>query len=221
MNIILNDLEVRVLGSLVEKQITTPDYYPLTLNSLTTACNQKSNRDPVVLLDDTEVVRGIDSLREKGFAQLIEAGVSRVPKYQHIFAKAIGLNLAETAILCELMLRGAQTLGELKTRASRMHEFAELSQVEETLKGLSEREYPLVVKLPRLSGQKESRFMHTISGMPDLTEQTEHRLPPEPARLVVLAENERLAKCEQELTVLKAELADLNEQFAEFKKQFE
>src|SRR5665647_896596 len=136
MELTLNDSEVRVLGTLIEKELTTPEYYPLSLNSLTNACNQKSNRDPVTALSDEEVVRALDSLR---FRQLsvISADGGRVPKYRHLLAEKLGLVAAEQAILCELLVRGAQTVHELRTRGERMHPFGDLTAVEDVLKELT------------------------------------------------------------------------------------
>jgi uncharacterized protein YceH (UPF0502 family) len=221
MDTTLNPIEQRILGCLVEKQITTPDYYPLTLNALTNACNQKSNREPVVHFEETDVVRGLDGLRQKGFAQLIESAGSRIPKYQHTLPRAFDLTRYEVAILCELLLRGAQTVGELKNRASRMVEFADLQQVETTLNELAAREHPLVVKMPRRTGHKESRFMHLLGGMPDMTEEETASLAPEAATAAVRAENERIARLETELASLRELVTGLQQQFDEFRRQFE
>src|SRR4051794_14618672 len=152
----LNAAEVRVLGSLIEKQITTPDYYPLSLNALTNACNQLTNREPVVSFDETTVVRAIDGLREKRLATLFTGGESRVAKYKHTLNDALLLTPAETALLNVLMLRGPQTIGELRTRAERLYAFESPADVEETLSALSIRQpQPLVAKLPRQPGTKE------------------------------------------------------------------
>src|SRR5262245_31849446 len=155
----LTPAEVRVLGSLIEKQITTPDYYPLTLNALTNACNQLSNRDPVVAFDEQTVVRALDGLREKRLATLFSGAESRVAKYKHTLNDALLLTPAEVALLCILMLRGPQTLGELRTRSERLYRFEAMSEVEETLSALAARlPQPLVARLPRQPGTKESRF---------------------------------------------------------------
>lgn len=221
METILNPVEQRILGCLIEKQITTPDYYPLTLNALTNACNQKSNREPVVHFEETDVVRGLDGLRQKGFAQLIESAGSRIPKYQHILPRVFDLMRYEVAILCELLLRGPQTVGELKNRASRMVEFTDLQQVEDTLQELSVREHPLVVKMPRRPGHKESRFMHLLGGMPDMTEEETASLAPEAATMAIRAENERIVQLEAEVASLRQTVAGLQQQFDEFRRQFE
>jgi uncharacterized protein YceH (UPF0502 family) len=220
MDILLSDIEVRILGCLIEKETTTPDYYPLTLNALTNACNQKSSRYPVVSFEDTTVVRGLDSLREKGLAEKILKADSSVPKYQHSFPEKFSLSDDYVAVLCELMLRGPQTVGEIRNRAGRMYKFEDLQEVEEILKSLMEKEPPMVVKLPRQIGRKESRFMHLFSGEPEITE-AEPDVPEEAATVRVRAENERIEKLEQELSALRGEFDALKKEFADLKSQFE
>ena len=217
----LNDTEVRVVGALIEKQLTTPEYYPLTLNALTHACNQIQNRDPVVAFDEKTVVRAIESLREKKLAHVVFASDSRVPKYKQVFTEALGLTPPEVAVMCVLMLRGAQTVGEIRGRTGRLYEFAELGEVEATLLALAEREArPLVTKLPRQAGRKESRYAHLVAGEVHVEEQASTpRL--EPATLEVRAENERFAKLEEEVASLRREVAELERQFVDFKRQFE
>lgn len=218
---LLNANEVRVLGSLVEKQIATPDYYPLTLNALTNACNQLSNREPVVSLDETTVVRALDGLRDKRLATLFSGAESRVAKYKHTLNDRLLLTPAETALLTVLMLRGPQTIGELRTRSERLFAFDNLAEVETALDALAAREpLPLVAKLPRQPGTKESRYAHLLSG-PLETAPRDVAPRAEPATLAVRAENERIAKLEEETTALRHELAELKQQFAEFRKQFE
>ena len=220
----LNAAEVRVLGSLIEKQITTPDYYPLTLNALTNACNQLTNRDPVVSFDETVVVRALDGRREKRLATMFTGQESRVAKYKHTLTDALLLTPAEVALLCVLMLRGPQTIGELRTRSERLFSFDTLPEIEETLNTLSARQpQPLVTKLPRQPGTKESRYTHLLSGPVDATvaSGTETSPRPEPATIAVRAENERIARLEQECADLRREVAELKQQFAEFRKQFE
>jgi len=220
MDILLNDHEVRILGCLIEKQTTTPDYYPLTLNALTNACNQKSNRNPVVLYEDTTVVRALDSLREKGVAEKILKADSRVPKYQHAFPEKFHLSDDYVAVLCVLMLRGPQTVGEIRNRAGRMYQFDDLTEVEEILNNLMKKEPPMVVKLPRQMGRKESRFMHLLSGDPDI-EKYEHIPSEEPAAVQVRTENEQIAKLEDELAILRSEFDALKKEFSDLKSQFE
>src|SRR5688572_27824286 len=218
----LNATEVRVLGSLIEKQITTPDYYPLTLNALVNACNQLTNRDPVVTFDDQTVVRALDGLREKRLATLFTGAESRVAKYKHTLTDAVLLTPGEVALLCVLMLRGPQTLGELRTRSERLFTFDTMPEVEEALNALATREpSPLVTKLPRQPGTKESRYGHLLSGEAAPAAASEATVRPEPATLAVRAENERIAKLELETIELRRELGELKQQFADFRKQFE
>lgn len=216
--------EVRVLGALIEKQITTPDYYPLTLNALTNACNQLTNREPVVAFDDQTVVRALDSLRDKRLATLFSGAESRVAKYKHTLTDALLLTPGEVALLCVLMLRGPQTVGELRTRSERLFSFDTLAEVEEALQALAARQpQPLVVKLPRQPGTKESRYTHLLSGPPETppagaptaTERSEAEAVAAPAR------DERIARLEQDTAELRRELAELKQQFADFRKQFE
>jgi hypothetical protein len=221
MNQPLTNVEVRVLGSLVEKQITTPEYYPLTLNSLTTACNQKNNRDPVTSLNDTTVLRVLDLLREKKLVSTVTGAGIRVPKYKHNLDDLLALTRQEVSLLCLLMLRGPQTVGELRGRSGPLHEFASIEEVESVLARLMNRdERPLVQKLPRQTGQKEVRFVQLLSIAPRVKE-GDLAPPPEPARLQVVAENERIEKLEEQIRALESKFADLQQQFAEFKKQFE
>lgn len=218
---ILSPVEARVLGSLVEKQITTPDYYPLSLNALVNACNQLTNREPVMTLDDQAVVRALDGLREKRLATLFAGAEARVAKYKHTLTEAVLLTPAEVALLCVLMLRGPQTLAELRTRAERLFTFDSLSEVEETLQGLAARQpQPLAIKLPRQPGTKEPRYAHLLSGLVEAAA-PEAAVRAEPATLAVRAENERIAKLEEETVALRRELAELKQQFADFRKQFE
>jgi uncharacterized protein YceH (UPF0502 family) len=214
MDILLNDTEVRVLGSLLEKSMTTPEYYPLSLNALTNACNQKSNRDPVVAFDETTVIRALDSLREKQLAVL--SASSRVPKYAEVFAGNRNLVAREIALIMVLLLRGPQTIGELRGRTERAYKFENLAEVETTLDELAESGY--VTKLPRMAGRKESRYAHSLAG--DV--QAEEIPPrPEPAAIVVRAENERIAALEEEIQKLRQEFDTLQSEFKKFIKEFE
>lgn len=219
----LNFTEVRVLGSLIEKEITTPDYYPLTLYALTLACNQTSNRDPVMSLDDQTVGRALDSLREKRLAVLFKGADSRVPKYSHQFAvNDSDLGRPEVAVMCVLMLRGPQTVGEIRGRTGRLHEFASLEEVESMLGFLATRPAgALVTKLPRQTGYKEQRYAQLLSGEPVLTPAAEPEIRPEPATVAVRAENDRLARLEAESAALRTEVDELKRQLADFRKQFE
>ncbi len=217
----LTDVEARVLGCLIEKKITTPDYYPLTLNALNNACNQKSNRDPVVQYDEKTVVRALDTLRDKKMALMITSTSSRVPKYEEQFCENYRINDAQSAILCELLLRGPQTFGELRGRASRMHRFETLEEVQDVLDELAGHEAgTLVMQLPRQAGRKEPRWTQLLTGEPEiLEEEMEPQL--ESVRLAVQNEDERIAKLENEIALLKQEFSALEEQFKEFRNQFE
>lgn len=225
MNIDLSDAEARVLGCLVEKEITTPEYYPLSLNTLMHACNQKSNRDPLMNLDEDAVRRALRALGEQ-FLTRSAGGDSRVPKYEHRLAETFNFTRPETAILCELLLRGPQTPGELRSRAERMHSFDDLSVVHTTLKHLMEREPPLVMLLPRQAGMKEARYAHLLSGNreapgPHSNQVASVQAVRETATSSSTSDQERVAKLENEVEGLEKEMADLKRQFREFRKQFE
>jgi uncharacterized protein YceH (UPF0502 family) len=221
MDLLLEPVEVRVLGSLVEKQITTPEYYPLSLNALIHACNQKSSRDPVVSYDEHTVSHALDTLRDKKLVWLFRGADSRVPKYGHIFPEAFDLTNKEVAVMCVLMLRGPQTVGEVRGRTGPLYSFESLPDVEATLEGLIEREgQNLVMKLPRLSGMKESRYAHILGGPLDVQE-LEVALRTETRSGKTQALEERVINLQQEVADLRHELAGLKQQFEEFKKQFE
>lgn len=210
MDFTLHPVEVRVLGSLLEKEITTPEYYPLSLNALVAACNQKSNRDPVLRFDEETVEQGLESLRDKGLLLTISGAGSRVPKFGHRISEKLNLGRRELAVLCELMVRGPQTLGELRTRTERMHRFDDLSEVESVLERMPE----LVVKLPRRPGEKEARYAHLLSGPPAVSEE-ESEVVATPAR------PDRIAVIETEISQMRSELEELKQQFARFRQQFE
>jgi len=221
MEALLNFVEARVLGALIEKQITTPAYYPLTLASLTAACNQKSNRNPVLNLDEKEVARAVLTLREKHLAwETAEAG-SRVMKYSHNMDQQFNFTDQQLAAVCELPLRGPQTVGELRTHCERMHPLGDITQAAEVVQSLIDYPgEPLAVKLPREPGRRENRYAHLLCGEPEIP--TEPVIAkPAAAVLEVLAENERIAALEAEVQQLRSEVAELNRQFAEFKTQFE
>ena len=220
MDILLNDVEARIIGCLIEKGITTPDYYPLTLNALTNACNQKSNRNPVVSFEETTVVRGLEGLQQKGLTEKVIKADSRVPKYQHSFGDRLNFAPREVAVLCVLMLRGPQTTGEIRGRTERMYQFTNINEVDEVLTGLMEREPPFVIKIPRQSGQKEQRFAHLLSGEPEIRE-IERALSDEAATVQVQAENDRIQKLEEELASLRSEFDTLRQAFIELKSQFD
>ena len=218
MDIILNAAEARVLGSLIEKDITTPEYYPLSLNALMNACNQKSNREPVMNLDEESVRSALRGLEKDGLAGPADTFDSRVTKYEHRVQEVFNFDRRETAILCVLLLRGPQTPGELRGRSERMHKFDELSEVESTLQKLMKREPPLVKVLPRQPGTKEARYAHLLSGEVGIA-QPEVAEPP--ADAAGSSEREPVAHLEREISELRAEFSDLKRQFADFRKQFE
>jgi uncharacterized protein YceH (UPF0502 family) len=221
MQKVLNEVEVRVLGSLVEKQLTTPEYYPLTLNALTNACNQKSNRDPVVSFNEPMVTQAIESLREKNLVYVFYGSTSRVPKYKHMMPEVLRLDPREVALLCVLMLRGPQTLGELKERAGRLAEFPSLGEVEETLNALGAKESePLVLKLPRQPGQKEARYVHLLAGDVSADYAVEEASS-ENRSASNRAGGGRVGVLETEVEALKAEVAELRQRLEDFIKQFD
>jgi hypothetical protein len=210
----LTEIEARVVGVLVEKQLTTPENYPLTLNSLVNGCNQKTNREPVVAYDDSTVTRTLENLREKNLVYVFYGSTSRVPKYKHMLPEVYDLKPPETAIVSVLMLRGAQTLGELRERTSRLYEFSGLGEVNETLDNLTARDEPLVIKLERLAGQKEVRYAHLLSG--EVTQ-----IAPAERAFSVSTKDERIGKLEESVESLTAQVAEIRQMFEDFKKQFE
>jgi len=215
---ILNEVESRILGALVEKQLTTPEYYPLTLNALVNACNQKNNRDPVVSFSESDVSRTIENLRDRNLVYVFYGTTSRVPKYKHMLPTVYELDEPATAIISELLLRGPQTLGELRGHCERLHAFASLGEVQESLDGLMRRDDPLVVKLPVQAGRKEARFAHLLSGEIDV----EAMAASQPARTVRgSADNERVEKLEAALAEMRTEIETLKQTFEQFRKQFE
>jgi uncharacterized protein len=221
LDLVLNEYELRVLGTLVEKQLATPDYYPLSLNALTNGCNQKNHRDPVVAYEEDTVSRALDGLKDKKIAYVFHGSDARVPRFGHIFPKAYDLNEGEVAVICVLILRGPQTPGELRSRTAHLYHFDQLSDVEQTLQSLSAREQPLIVKLARVPGARESRYAHLLGGAVSVDDgaapqYTEAPLPP-PAS----ADDGRLTNLEDELKSLRRELTELKQEFAKFKSQFE
>lgn len=212
----LSSVETRVLGSLLEKERTTPEYYPLSLNGLTAACNQTTNRDPIVSYDDRTVEQGLDRLREKKLAMLIHTAGARVPKYRHTLLDSYNLDVREVAILSMLMLRGPQTPGELRSRTGRMCDPMTLTEVEKCLEELTCGGDPLVRVIPAKPGQKEKRYVQLLSGEPEL------EIPVTAPATVTesYSEKSRLDTLEIELNRLKSELHALREELAEFKKLF-
>jgi len=219
VNILLNEMEARVLGALLEKEITTPDYYPLSLNSLVNACNQKSNRDPVMNVDEDSVRDALRTLQDNSLARSVSAVDSRVTKYEHRLQEAFNFDRREAALFCELLLRGPQTAGELRTRAERMHSFDDLSEAQSALQRLMNREPPLVKVLARQPGTKESRYIHLLSGDEKPVGSTAGR-----REVPAAAEGEKMdgfSRLSSEIAELRRDVADLKQQFAAFRKQFE
>lgn len=220
--VILSPEEVRVLGSLFEKENTTPDYYPLTLNALVAACNQKSSRDPVVSYSEETVQSALDTLREKGLSRVITSSEGgRVPRYRHLFAEAFSLNQPQAAAMCVLMLRGPQTVGEIRGRTNRIYEYASLAEVQETLDELAHRvPRTLVVQLARQAGTKEPRYAHLLSGHVDV-EPVVSLASPVAESALDQESGERISKLESEVESLRAEVNELKQALEGFRKQFD
>lgn len=207
-----------MLGSLVEKETTTPDYYPLSLNALVNACSQRSNRHPVMNLDEDAVRQALDSLNAKGLAGAASGADSRVTKYEHRLQETFNFSRSEIAVLCVLLLRGPQTPGELRGRTERLHPFEDLDEVHAALQHLMKREPPLAKVLPRQPGTKEARYAHLLSGD---VEAWEPEAALEAPVSFISPDSERLAHLEDQVAALQKEIADLKQQFADFRKQFE
>jgi uncharacterized protein YceH (UPF0502 family) len=233
----LDPASVRVLGSLAEKAFTTPDNYPLTLNALMAACNQTSNREPVLALTEANVLEAVAELRARSLVSEVFRSDSRAKRYRHLLSETLKLHPAEMAVLCVLLLRGAQTAGEIRTRTARLHQFDDLPRLELTLDALMTLSEPLVVQLPRRPGQKEARYAHLLAGEP--LETAESRETAEPARpeagssprapnrVAALEQDvgrpralDRVAALEEDVRALRAELAALEARFDEFRRQF-
>lgn len=207
MTHVLSPVATRVLGSLVEKEITTPEYYPLSLNALANACNQKNNREPVMNLDEDQIRQALHQLADDGLAGPARGTDSRVAKYEHRMQEVFNFTRGEIAVVCVLLLRGPQTPGELRGRSERMHRFEELSDVQSTLQRLMQREPPLVKVLPRQPGTKEARYAHLFSG--------------EPAEVVATVETIEYAGTGSSMAQMEAEIAALREEVAELRAQVE
>jgi uncharacterized protein len=217
----LSETEVRVLGALIEKDLSTPEYYPLSLNALVNACNQKSNRHPVASYDDATVSHAFDSLRERKLALVTTGGEHRVPKYSHRISETLNLGNRELAVLCELMLRGPQTPGELKSRTQRLHRFEDLESIESCLRRLMEwQPEPLVVQLPRQPGFRELRYAHLLSGEVHVPE-AEAANGTAPQSVTPSEMEERVTRLEAELETLRSELDNLRKRLETFVQQFQ
>ena len=219
---LLTEIETRVLGSLIEKDITTPDYYPLSLNALVNACNQKNNRDPVMTLDEAAVREALSTLQEKRLAGPASGADSRVTKFEHRLQEAFNFDRREIAVICVLLLRGPQTPGELRGRTERMYHFEALEDVVSTLDRLAQREPPLVTILARQPGTKESRYAHLFSGEPPAVDVASSvARAPSPATAESASTAARLEALEDEVSRLRADLSEIQQQLATFRKQFE
>ncbi len=214
----LSEIETRVLGSLIEKDITTPDYYPLSLNALVNACNQKNNRDPVMTLDEAAVRDALATLQEKRMAGPVSGADSRVTKFEHRLQEVFNFDRREIAIVCVLLLRGPQTPGELRSRTDRMYRFEALDDIVSTLDRLAQREPPLARVLPRQPGTKESRYTHLFSGEPP---EADVARAPSPAYATSVPASDRLKTLEEEVARLRQDLSEVQQQLAAFRKQFE
>jgi len=211
-------VEIRAIGALVEKQVTTPEYYPLTLNALVNACNQTTNRDPVTSYDASTVERALESLRQKGLIWSVRGG--RALKYEQRLSEKLALGAREMAVLCVLMLRGPQTAGEIRGRTGRLHEFASLEEVEPVLHSLMSAEPPLAIKLPRAPGTKEARFAHLLGGEPPVAGR-EPAPPADSSNSEASTDGERIGRLEAEIQALRLEFDELRRQFDDLKRQFE
>lgn len=217
MDLLLTENEVRVLGALIEKDNTTPEYYPLSLNALVNACNQKSNRDPVMQLNENAVREALSGLQEHRLAGPAGGADSRVTKYEHRTQEVFNFTRGEVAVLCVLLLRGPQTPGELRGRSERMHHFETLDDVQSALQRLMQRQPPLAKVLPRQPGTKESRYVHLLAGnvaVADIPQMTAASTPDQ-------GNGERMARLEKEVSSLRQELAEIKEQLEKFREQFE
>ncbi|HEX4427270.1 MAG TPA: YceH family protein [Terriglobales bacterium] len=220
MAILIDAVETRVLGSLMEKEATTPDYYPQSLNALVNACNQKNNRDPVMTLDEPAVRQALESLQSKRLAGPTSSSDSRVTKYEHRAQEVYNFTRGESAILCVLLLRGPQTPGELRGRTERIHRFEHLDEVLSAMQRLMQRDPPLARVLPRQPGTKESRYMHLLSG--DIADDDLGvARAPSPVTANSAADVSRIIRLEEEVVDLRREVADLKQQMESFRKQFE
>ena len=218
MDVKLTEIEVRVLGALIEKDITTPEYYPLSLNALVNACNQKTNRDPVMHLDEDDVRDALDGLQQQRMAGPARGADSRVTKYEQRLQEVFNFTRPEIAVLCVLLLRGPQTPGELRGRAERLHRFETLEDVQSALQKLMQREPPLAKVLPRQPGTKESRYAHLLAG-----DVVEAEMPAHMTASVERssADAERIARLEEEVAELRREVGEIKDQLERFRRQFE
>ena len=214
MQLPVDAIAVRILGALIEKELTTPDNYPLSLNSLVAACNQTSAREPVMNLDEATVNKTVNELRQRSLVRAVQQSGSRVMRFRHLMVESLNLDGPELAAMSVLMLRGPQTAGEIKGRSNRLFDFPDLEKVESTLDALINRQPSLVARLPRRPGQKDSRYAHLLSGDAPVD-------VPEPVTPSAMADNGRIEALEHAVNALRAELVDLRTQLDEFRKQFQ
>jgi uncharacterized protein len=215
----LDAIAVRILGSLMEKQVTTPDNYPLTINALVNACNQTSSRDPILAVDEASVSDGLKDLAGRGLVREVYRSDSRAKRYRHLMEESLSLHPAELAVMCVLMLRGAQTAGEIRSRTSRLFEFGDLAHVDVTLQALMTLATPLVAEAPRQPGQKETRYVHLLSGEPPpVSESQDVKAETDTSRPADLS---RLEALEQTVESLQSEMSELRTRFEEFRQQFQ
>ena len=217
MDILLDDSEVRVLGCLMEKEMATPDYYPLSLNTLTNACNQKSNRTPVVSYAEETVVAALDGLKEKKMVR--QSNLSRVPKYEQIFSRELNLVIREEAVICILLVRGPQTIGEIRGRTERLYAYEDLNEVQTTVSSLEE--MGLITKLSRQPGRKESRYMHLFGGEPE-EHVAQPTLSPQETEITEIGhDKDRIGQLQEQVDNLQLEVQELRGELEAFKLQFE
>jgi uncharacterized protein YceH (UPF0502 family) len=216
MNSNLTDVELRVLGVLIEKEITTPDYYPLSLNAIQAGCNQKSNREPVMECSEDVILNAIDSLKEKRLVWQLSVAGARVPKFEHNLRSFYAVDDAETAILCTLMLRGPQTIGEIRTRTERMYPFKSLDEVDQKMKSLANFETPLVKELPRVPGHKENRWIQLFCDQSSLIENAAPH-----TSSYTIASDEKKSGFEQRIEMLEQQVSNFSEELNLLKKSFE
>ena len=213
----LSPVEARILGSLIEKEATTPDNYPLSLNALTAACNQSSNRDPVMELEEESVRNAVNSLRQQSLVRAVQQAGSRVMKFQHLVADRLNLDASALSVLCVLLLRGPQTAGEIRGRTNRLAEFTSVADAEAALEALSKQ--GLVAQMPRRPGQKEVRYAHLLSGTPEVSTEEDSAPAGEPVRAD--RATDRIASLEAAVVDLRSELVELRARFDDLARQFE
>lgn len=216
----LNKIEIRIIGALIEKKYTTPDYYPLTLNSLKNACSQKSNRNPVMEIDKSNILRALDNLRDLKLVKKVESANFRVPKYEESFCEFFNLKEDEIAVISVLMLRGAQTLGQLRSRTKRIHEFNSLGEVKETLECLGNKEPAMISEIGRQPGKKENRFIHLLAREPEFENNQTDEITDEKERIKIINENEMIKQLSDRVEQLEKKMNSVEKKLDDFIEQF-